>query len=59
MLTGYVIFRDRQLAATAMSFQQARRFADELVAAEARAGRTGRVLRADLAGNIVTLTEEG
>ena len=53
---GYVIFRERQLAGAAATLDEAQAFADNLAASETRAGLIGRVVRADLGGNLVGTT---
>jgi hypothetical protein len=50
---GYAIFRERQLAGFAVTLEKARAFAAKLAAGESRAGRIGRVVHADLGGNVV------
>ena len=50
---GYVIFREGQLAGAAITLERARAIAADLAAVETRAGRVGRVVHADIAGNVV------
>jgi hypothetical protein len=50
---GYVIFRERQLAGTAVTLKRARAMAADLAAIETRAGHVGRVVEADFGGTVV------
>ena len=50
---GYVIFRERDLAGAAVTLDEARALATDLAAHEASVGRIGRLVYADLGGNVV------
>jgi hypothetical protein len=50
---GYVIFRERDLAGATVTLDEAQLLAARLAADETRAGRIGRLVHADLAGNVV------
>jgi hypothetical protein len=48
-----VIFRERQLTGEAATLQRAKALASKMAGEERRAGRVGRIVLADLGGNLI------